>query len=87
MRVWLVCERCGNDFSWDEAGSQPSQCAVCLHLGDRSLVGLLRDVTPDSLERFRNAPPGWLRAQRETGSPVLPRRYEVREDPNHMTKG
>lgn len=84
MRVWLVCERCGNDFSWNEAGERPSRCAVCLHLGDRSLVWLLNNTTPDNIERFRNASPGWLRAQRETGSPVLPRREEIREDPNHM---
>lgn len=75
------CERCGNTFAHFGAPPGPAECAVCEHLGDRSLVWLLKDPSPERLALFRAAPPGWLRFQRETGR--ASQWHDWKGDPRH----
>lgn len=50
----IECSRCGHDF--DCKGSPKTECALCLKLGDRSLVWLLRaGPTPENIARFKAA--------------------------------
>ena len=37
-----VCERCLNSFEFSGDGPAPTECRVCVKLGDRSLVWFLR---------------------------------------------
>jgi hypothetical protein len=83
VREYVKCERCENAFPWNGIGERPVTCALCLHLGDRSLVWLLRDPTPERLALFRAAPPGHLRFQRETGGASAPQGRTFRGDPRH----
>ena len=59
------CEKCGLETSFPDAPDLELVCAVCKFLGDRSLVALLADPSPERLAKFRAATPGRLRDERE----------------------
>lgn len=84
MRQWERCPGCGSNYSLEVPVPEVlPECAVCEFLGPKSCVKLMRDPTPERIAAFRAAPPGWLRVQRDTGNPVLPRAVEFKGDPRH----
>lgn len=89
MAEWIACDRCTNRFAFHGmvGETMPSTCKLCEYLGDRALVPLLRDPTPEAVARFMAAPPGHLRFQRETGRVVAPQSHTFRGDPRMNTKG
>ena len=52
------CERCGCKITYLGVSDPPRECVLCKFLGDRSLVWLLRDPTPENIAAFRAAPRG-----------------------------
>ena len=55
----VACSRCGNDAKLPEGSSlEAAECKLCESLGDRALVPLLRNPTPEAIARFLAAPKG-----------------------------
>ena len=78
----IACSGCGNE-SWlhgetvmrmiDDGRDKTYECGTCVILGDRSLVKLLRDPTPERIAAFRASPPGsvlFAESLRKRGIPL-----------------